>query len=288
MADTWTLNTPGGNLTLNPSFAAVAYQPGGVDGNAIRRRDDRVTPQRSGDGLRTPGALRLYGKVWSDAQTIPLLLDELDDIREAVAACTSVVRATTAGTFTYDDLAGGPPPEVTPDGLGGFDVRIELWPGRAAATFAPVGGSVSLLAAGVQFHTFDGGVRTLEVAVPGGAAPSGSLIVMGVYGSGSIDDAPGWTSLGSGYAPMESRSGQNLWAFRQVVGSPVSNVYIDLDNYYGLTHTAVLIGDNLVTADLVHASVSGLGSSTPLGITGTATRAGIQLLLGDVTSFGIG
>lgn len=137
MADSWTLVTPDGVVALNRSFSAPQYEPGGVDANAAVRRDGRVTYQRSGDGLRTPGPLRLRGRVWSDAQDIPSMVAELEEIQEAVGACTSVIRTTSAGTYTYEQLAGGPPPEVTPDGLGGFEVNIELWPGRAMPTFIP-------------------------------------------------------------------------------------------------------------------------------------------------------
>src|SRR5690606_17165249 len=50
-------------------------------------------------------------------------------------------RVNDAGTFVYRDLAGGPHPEVTPDGLGGWEVTIELWPGRAEPVVLPSGGT---------------------------------------------------------------------------------------------------------------------------------------------------
>lgn len=137
MADRWTLRTPTGDVQLNSTFSTPQYQPGGVDRGAALRRDGRGTFQRSGDGLATPGALRLTGRVWGDSQSIPAMLDELDDIREAVAACSEVRRVTSGGTYVYSQLAGGPPPAITPDGLGGFQVEIELWPGRAEPTLLP-------------------------------------------------------------------------------------------------------------------------------------------------------
>lgn len=137
MPDHWTLVTPDGNYELNASFSAPKYQAGGVDTSAALRRDDRTAYQRSGDGLRTPGPLVLYGRVWRDDMDVPEIVGELNDILDAVAATTDVVRTTPAGTYTYSGLSGGPTPEVTPDGLGGWQVVIELWPARAAATFLP-------------------------------------------------------------------------------------------------------------------------------------------------------
>lgn len=138
MADRWTLVTPSGDYLLNPSFSATSLYPGGVDSNASLRRDGRTAYQRSGDGLRTPGPLTLTGRVWRDDQDAQLIIQELDDIRDAVSDCIKVRRDNDAGTFTYSDLAGGPTPEVTPDGLGGWELKIELWPGRASPTFIPL------------------------------------------------------------------------------------------------------------------------------------------------------
>ncbi len=140
MADSWRLVTPTGSYDLNPSFSAPKYQAGGVATPGALRRDERSAYQRSGDGLATPGPLRLNGRVWRDTQDIPEMVSELNAIRAAVATCTQVVRTNSAGTYTYGDLAGGPTPAVTPDGLGGFEVAIELWPGRAEATFVPSAG----------------------------------------------------------------------------------------------------------------------------------------------------
>ncbi len=138
MADRWTLVTPTGDLQLNASFSAPRLHPGGVDTNAALRRDGLRSYQRSGDGLRTPGPLILTGAVWRDDRLIPALVDELDDITDAVESCIIVRRENDAGTFIYSDLAGGPPPAITPDGIGGWRVEIELWPGSATPTFIPV------------------------------------------------------------------------------------------------------------------------------------------------------
>jgi len=142
MPDRWTLKTPLGDLELNATFHAPKYQPGGVDLGAVMRREDHLAFQRSGDGLATPGPLRLVGRVWRDDHDIVALVDELRDLREAVAACTQVVRSTGQGTYTYDQLAGGPPPAISPDGLGGFTVEIELWPGEAEPTYVPAAGGL--------------------------------------------------------------------------------------------------------------------------------------------------
>lgn len=142
MADSWTLTTPSGPYTLNASFSAPKYQAGGVGPPGALRRDDRNTYQRSGDGLPTPGALTLTGRVWRDDQNAALIVTELNAIKEAVAACSEVVRTTAGGTYTYSGIAGGPTPEVTPDGLGGWLVTIELWPARANATFIPASGRI--------------------------------------------------------------------------------------------------------------------------------------------------
>src|SRR5690606_10080717 len=139
VADRWTLRTPTGDLQLNASFHAPKYQPGGVDTNAALRRDGRTTYQRSGDGLPTPGPLVLRGRVWNDARDIAALIDELEAIQEAAATCIEVIRVTDAGRYVYDDLSGGPPPEVTSDGLGGWGGTLEPWPGRALPTFVPPG-----------------------------------------------------------------------------------------------------------------------------------------------------
>lgn len=139
MPDRWTLRTPTGDVQLNATFHAPQYQPGGVDRGAALRRDGRSAYQRSGDGLATPGPLRLRGRVWSDERSIPAMRDELDEIRDAVAACVEVIRTNDAGQYVYTELAGGPPPAITPDGLGGWQVEIEMWPGSAEPTFLPPG-----------------------------------------------------------------------------------------------------------------------------------------------------
>lgn|GEM_PF-4792826 len=290
MADRWTLVTPTGNVDLNATFAARTYQPGGVDASAALRRDDRRAYQRSGDGLRTPGPLVLYGIVARDDQDVAAIVDELNDIRDAVAACTSVVRTTSAGTYTYSGLSGGPTPEVTPDGLGGWRVVIELWPQRAAATFVPTTEPVELLAAGVEFFSFSSDSRTINVAVPGGTAPAGSLIILGIYGSGTITNGYDAVNLnGAGnLSPLATRSGQAGWAFRVPVASDVSSLPLDVSSFYGIAHTVVVAGQGNNTADLSYVIAGTTGSGTSVGITGTATKAGLQIFIGGITSFGIG
>lgn len=135
MPDSWTLDTPDGPYVLNQSFTSPKYEPGGIAGPGVLRRDDRTAYQRSGDGLRTPGTLTLIGRVWRDDHNHALMVSELNAIRDAVSACTSVTRTNNAGTYTYDHLAGGATPEITPDGLGGWLVKLNLWPGRPDAIY---------------------------------------------------------------------------------------------------------------------------------------------------------
>lgn len=290
MADQWKLVTPTGDVQLNASFSAPQYEPGGVDRGAARRRDGLTTYQRVGDGLRTPGPLRLNGRVWDDSLNITAMLDELDEIKEAVAACTQVVRTTTAGTYTYDRLAGGPPPEVTPDGLGGFEVKIELWPGRAAATFVPTAAPVDLLAASVAFESFQSGASTRTITVPGGAS-AGQLLIAAFYaGAGSITSVPaGFVNLnGLGdLAAIDADGDYKVFAFRKAVTSPLSTFDVDVSGFYGLAYCAVLGGEGMNTADVSATIVRNTDSGEPVGVTGTASVGGKQIFIGAVTSFGI-
>lgn len=289
--DRWTLKTPSGDYELNASFAARQYHPGGVDTAAALRRDDRTAYQRSGDGLRTPGPLVLYGVVARDDQDVAAIVDELNDIRDAVAACTQVIRTTSAGTYTYDGLSGGPTPEVTPDGLGGWRVVIELWPQRAAATFVPSSGPVDLLAAGVEFFSFASGSRTLNVAVPGGEAPVGSLVIFAFWGKGTIDGLPdGFVNL-NGLGDLSwlgEQTGMRAWAFRlPVTGAPLSSIDVDCTGTYGIAHTLVLAGQGMQVADIKYA----LGENVPIGasfgVEGEASTSGLQVFIGDLTNFGV-
>lgn len=136
MPDTWTLVTPAGPYVLNPTFAAPKYRPGGVDTNALQARPGGAFA-RVGDGLPTPGPLTLTGRVWRDDRDQAAIANELSGVRAAVRACTAVTRSNRGGTYAYEGIAGGPPPEVTPDGHGGWFVTIELWPGRAEPTWLP-------------------------------------------------------------------------------------------------------------------------------------------------------
>lgn len=226
MPDRWTLRTPSGDVQLNASFSAPQYQPGGVDRGAAMRRDGRATYQRSGDGLPTPGPLRLNGRVWSDAQTIPAMLDELDDIRDAVNACTDVVRETSGGTYTYSQLAGGPPPAITPDGLGGFQVEIELWPGRPNPTFLPPG--VTLV--GGSLNAYES-TDNIEVALPSGLEPGDTLVVF-TLGDGNTNGhrlSPTPSEPWTQYAPATSsaRGAFNVWRIVLEEGGVYSLVHLE-------------------------------------------------------------
>lgn len=181
MADRWVLVTPLGDYQLNATFYAPNLHPGGVDTNAAVRREGRNTYQRTGDGLRTPGPLRLNGRVWRDDRNIKLLVDELDDIRNAVTSTIQVRRMNDAGTYLHSELAGGPPPAVTPDGLGGWFVEIELWPGRAEPTF---------IAATLDTHIYvwvDTSGSVNEPAIAAAVASLKARLQTEVYGDIDVD-----------------------------------------------------------------------------------------------------
>lgn len=229
MADRWTLRTPTGDLQLNETFAAPTYQPGGVDTNALTRREGRNAFQRAGDGLPTPGPLRLVGRVWGDSRDARAMLNELTSIRDAVRACTSVRRTTTGGTYTYEGLAGGPTPEVTPDPLGGWVVRLEFWPARAQPAFAPLG-PFELIAADTITATVSNN-PTLHLNVPAGGV--GDLLVLAVA---SASNTPGTTEFllsESGWA-----SAGNVWVagarfavwYRRAAGNAAYALSVQLVN----------------------------------------------------------
>lgn len=137
MADRWILVTPTAKLELNDTFHAPQYEPGDVSAAAVTRRDDRREYQRTGDGLPTPGPLRLLGRVWRDDRDLSGMTTELEAIQKAVDECVRVERRTSRSVSTYDDLAGGPTVAVTSDGLGGWVIEIELWPGRPDVIVLP-------------------------------------------------------------------------------------------------------------------------------------------------------
>ena len=198
MPDTWTLVTPTGNYTLNRTFHAPKYQPGGVDTNAALRRDGRTTYQRSGDGLPTPGPLVLRGRVWNDARDIAALIDELEAIQEAAATCIEVIRVTDAGRYVYDDLSGGPPPEVVPDGLGGWEVTLELWPGRAAPAFVPTPKGGEYVGGTSATST---GSDDIEILIPEEAQFGDELYLFAASRASMTppadwSDPPGWERVG--------------------------------------------------------------------------------------------
>lgn len=205
MPDTWTLDTPDGPYTLNQSFAAPKYQPGSVSGPGALRRDDRTTYQRSGDGLRTPGALTLVGRVWRDDHNHALMVNELNAIRNAVTACTSVTRVNNAGTYTYDFVAGGATPEITPDGLGGWMVRLDLWPGRAEPTFVPsTPGIPAFVVAATATSDPAPSLTTGSILIPMGVQP-GDLMLARIVARSTMSipfaavgvTTPGWAQTGS-------------------------------------------------------------------------------------------
>lgn len=138
MADRWFLRNQQGQVyELNSTFSAEQYEPGSVDTNSLSRREGYRLYQRSGDGLRTPGPLRLNGRVWRDDRDLLAMWAELEAIEAAVQSCATVERRTSRSLSRYNDLAGGPTAAIHPDGVGGYTVDIELWPGRAEPTIIP-------------------------------------------------------------------------------------------------------------------------------------------------------
>lgn len=139
MADRWFLrNQQGQAYELNSTFSAHQYEPGDVDTSSLSRREGHRLYQRSGDGLRTPGPLVLRGRVWRDDRDLQAIWSELEAIEAAVQSCVTIERRTSRTRTTYEDLAGGPTIEIRPDGIGGYTVEAELWPGRAQPTILPV------------------------------------------------------------------------------------------------------------------------------------------------------
>ena len=286
MPDAWTLVTPNGNLTLNPTFAATKYEPGSVDGNAAARREGQAFIQRVGDGRRTPGPLVLRGAVWRDDHDQQAMRTELTAIETAVQTAVEVQRINTAGTYTYSDLAGGPTIAVTPDGISGWRVEIELWPARAEAVFVPGGGGgpVEVLAAAV--HILEHPTGTYDVPVPGGTAPPGALIIL-VLASGNGDvltGAAGWTNLNgqNNIAPLEDGD-MTVWAFQRTASGGEATVSVESSAWlWGTAHIVILTGGG--TADVqVH---TGLHDSLPT-ITGSASVAGLQLVMGGLSEIGL-
>lgn len=202
MADTWTLVTPNGDYTLNPTFSAPKYQPGGVSGPGALRRDERTAYQRSGDGHATPGPLVLQGRVWRDDQDTALMVTELNAIRDAVTDCTSVVRQNYAGAYTYNDLAGGASPIITPDGLGGWSVQLDLWPARAEPTFTPATpGIPTFIASATASSDPAASVTTGALSFPPQAQPGDFAVLrMDARSTSGIPtatvgiDQPGWVT----------------------------------------------------------------------------------------------
>lgn len=135
MLDSWSIITPTGRVTLNPSFHSPTWEPGDVSGPGAHRRDELGAYTRAGDGLRSPGPLVIEGFVWSDAQDEFAIVEELNEIRVAALTGITAVRSNAAGDWVFDNLSGGPEPEVLPDGEGGWSVTINLWPARPTPEF---------------------------------------------------------------------------------------------------------------------------------------------------------
>lgn len=152
--DRWILVLPDSQLELNWSFSAPQLEPGGVDSTALFRLPGSNTAHRSGDGMRTPGPFRLVGKVWNDAQDARVNRAELNAIRDAVRAATSLLRDTPAGQYWYSGFQGGPLPAVTPDGLGGYNVELEVWPARAEVIQLPISNGRPLLSERTPSSTY--------------------------------------------------------------------------------------------------------------------------------------
>lgn len=286
MPDSWTLVTPEGDYALNPTFAATTYTPGQVDRRAAARRDDSPIIQRVGDGLTTPGPLTLNGAVWRDDQDAQAIAAELRAIQEAVRTCTGVVRTNQAGTYTYGGLAGGPTIAVTPDGLGGWRVRIDLWPATAQPTFVPVappGPPVDVLAAAIIGLDQDAG--TLTIPIPDAPHPAGSLVILALYNvwfDASITAASGLTNLNGlgNNAPLVSAARGRLWAYRRTLGSGETTLTLTSGTYaFGTAHITVLGGGNV--GDVHAAIVDSVAASLP----GTATVSGRQVFMGTATEY---
>lgn len=284
MPDSWTLVTPTGTLALNPTFAAARYEPGSVATPGAERRDNRATYQRSGDGLRTPGPLTLRGSVWRDDHDHAAILTELETIRTAVATCTQVIRTTSAGTYTYDRLAGGPPPVITPDGLTGWHVTIDLWPGEAAPSFVPSGGGgdVQVLAASVLLVDEAAGVFT--IAIPEAPHPPGTLLLLALgidWWEPTITAAPGLTNLnGQGDTAPLASGAMVVWAFRRILdGSETQLTLTTGTGLYGSAHVTVLIGAGI--ADVRVATVDSTSPTLP----GVATATGKQVFMGSFSEY---
>lgn len=297
MPDKWTLITSAGEYELNTTFSAPQYEAGGVSTPGIIRHDNRSTFQRTGDGLRTPGPLTLTGKVWRDNQNIPSMVTELNNIRDAVATCTSVTRTNNAGVWTYPDLAGGPTPEITPDGLGGWNVTIELWPGRAEPTFIPDGDGpgpgpgpgpdpddpLGILAADVRLaHAPESDL----IPIPGAPHPPGSLLIAAFISPNYLPDIvstePELTNLNNegNYEPLDGTDWMQTWAFRRTLTGAETTIQVITDGPLEFTAHLVVI-DGTGIADVAASN----SRATPPG---TATAAGTQLFMGALFEFGLG
>lgn len=284
MPDVWTVRSTAGELQLNPSFSATQYQPGGVDTNALVRRDDRATYQRSGDGLRAPGPFILRGFVQRDDRDLGSMWTELEAIREVVRFATSVERSTSAGVTTYSGFQGGSTPVVTPDGLGGFVVELEFWPGRASATFLPASvDCASLLAGAVEYHMGAAGPITHAVAVPV-TLVAGDLVVFTFAGLGTLTSVPaGFSNLNGTPASLDAigtSMGASLWAFSCLVEAPFATFDVSGSDFGGYSQLGIVRGTGLSVAGVIAEPGVSLSPGTPLSVSGASPAAGVQVFFG--------
>lgn len=152
--DRFIIVTADSQFELNWTFSAAALHPGSVDPSALGRRSTGSVLQRFGDGQRTPGPFVLSGHVWNDGQDARAIRTEIVNIQAAVAAAQSVLRDTPTGQYWYSGFQGGPSPEVTPDGIGGYRVRLEFWPSRAEFVPLPPANARPLLSRRTPSDTF--------------------------------------------------------------------------------------------------------------------------------------
>lgn len=239
MADSWTLLTPSGQHQLNPTFHAPTLAPGGVDTSALLRREGRGAFQRAGDGLRTPGPLRLVGRVWRDDRDARLTLEELEAIQAAVRACTGVVRRNEAGAFAYEQVAGGPTPAITPDGRGGWVVELELWPGRAQPTFVPAAAPELLASASATATS----ASEVSVTVPEEVMVGDTLYLLAAGRATAAPppewlDPPGWTRV-AGEQTVGTVTGGVVWERTAQPGDALINVTASAN--VSLTSAAVIV-----------------------------------------------
>lgn len=139
MSDRWAIVHATGEYLLNETFHPTgSLYPGAAPTSGAVRHASSGAYIRVGDGLRSPGPMKLTGRLCSDARDWASLRAELMDLEAAVRTSTALVRTNPNYEYTYANLAGGPTIEVIPDGLSGYIVRLEFWPGRAEVVAVPI------------------------------------------------------------------------------------------------------------------------------------------------------